>query len=135
MTASKNWGKCNTIDIRNTTKTTLPRVPFCDIKKTILGKEYVLSLVFVGDTRSRALNKTYRNKDKPTNILSFPLSDTSGEIFINLNLCKKEASKFERSFDNFIAFLFIHGLFHLKGYDHGSTMERKEKNIRTTFNI
>ncbi len=122
-------------EITNKTKAKLPRLAFCDIKDVVLGKKYDLSLVFIGSTRSRKLNKNTRNIDKPTNILSFPLSRNTGEIFIDLNLAQSQAHKFDRDKSNFIAFLFIHGLMHLKGYDHGSTMESKEGAIRKRFNI
>jgi probable rRNA maturation factor len=135
MSDSKNLEKFNTCDIANKTKRPLPRVPFSRIKDAVLGPNYELSLVFIGSTRSRALNREYRGKDYATDILSFPLSETEGEIFIDLAKSRKEAPLFDRSFDNFIAFLFIHGLFHLKGYDHGSTMESKEERIRKKFNI
>mgnify|MGYP001088332087 CR=1 FL=1 len=135
MNDSKNSEKSNTFHITNKTKRKLPGLPFCHMKETVLGKSYNLSLVFIGETRSRKLNVEYRKKDKSTNILSFPLSDTEGEIFIDLTKSTKEAPLFDRSFDNFIGFLFIHGLFHLKGYDHGSTMERNEEKIRKKFNI
>jgi rRNA maturation RNase YbeY len=135
MSVSRNSEKSNTFEISNKTKVTLPGVPFRLIKEAVLGKKYNLSLVFIGEKRSQKLNATYRNKNKPTNILSFPLSETEGEIFIDLARSRKEAPLFDRSFDNFIAFLFIHGLFHLKGYNHGSTMESKEERIRKKFNI
>ncbi|MBU4480373.1 rRNA maturation RNase YbeY [Patescibacteria group bacterium] len=121
--------------IKNTTKGKLPSLPFENMKNEVLGKKYELSLVFIGDKLSRRLNKEYRKKDKPTNILSFPLSDTTGEIFINLSFAKKEAKKFDRDFSNFIGFLVIHGLVHLKGFEHSSRMEEKEIKIRKKFNI
>jgi probable rRNA maturation factor len=124
-----------TFFITNTTKSTLPRVPFADIKKATLGKNYSLSLVFIGDKKSRVLNNAYRNKDNPTNILSFTYDKNEGEIFINLKKASREAKLFDRKFDNFIAFLFIHGLLHLKGMDHGSTMEKAEKKLRKQFSI
>lgn len=123
----------NTCDIRNTTKGKLPSLPFADIKKAILGKDYELSLVFVGDTKSRTLNRTYRNKDKPTNVLSFPLSTTEGEIFLNLKKAKSEAKDFDKAFVPFVGFLYIHGLLHLKGLDHGEKMERLEKKYCKQF--
>ena len=125
------------VDISNFTRGNVPYkdLPLCAITEKVLGKKYELSLVFVGDTRSRKLNKTYRGKDKPTNILSFELSKTSGEIIINPRLVKKQAPKFERSYSNFLAFLFIHGLYHLKGMQHSSTMEKAEEKIRKIFNI
>jgi ssRNA-specific RNase YbeY (16S rRNA maturation enzyme) len=45
------------------------------------------------------------------------------------------AKDFDRSYENFIYFLFIHGCVHLKGYDHGSTMERIEAKFRKEFGI
>src|SRR3989344_2401863 len=137
MTGSKNSAKSSqrdsreTISIRNTTRQGMPqRVPFLALKDAALGASYDLSLVFVGPTRSRALNRTHRGNNKPANILSFPLSKTSGEIFIDLTTARKQAPDFDRSYTNFIAFLFIHGLFHLKGFDHSAIMERNERAIR-----
>lgn len=121
--------------ITNKTKSTLPRVPFANIKKEAVGEKYSLSLVFIGKRKSATLNYSYRNKNKPTNILSFPLDKKNGEIFITLDVTKKEAKKFDRTHDNFIAFLFIHGLMHLKGMEHGSRMEEAEKKLRKKFNI
>jgi HAE1 family hydrophobic/amphiphilic exporter-1 len=46
-----------------------------------------------------------------------------------------KAKEFGRTFENYLVFIFIHGLFHLKGYDHGIIMENKEKSIRSLFNI
>lgn len=100
-----------------------------------MGRHYELSLVFIDNKLSKQLNKTYRQKNKPTNILSFPLLKTSGEIFINLELAKKEALVFDQTFQNFVGFLFIHGLCHLKGMRHGSTMEKAESKLRQTFKI
>jgi len=125
----------STFTITNMTKGTLPRVPFLRIKEAGLGKNYSLSLVFIGNARSRKLNKSYRDKDKPTNILSFPYDNKNGEIFITVPVAKREAKKFDRTFDNFIAFLFIHGLMHLKGMEHGSTMDKAEEKLRKQFDI
>ena len=54
-----------------------------DIKESVLGKKYELSLVFIGDQKSRTLNKKFRKKDYKANILSFPVDEDMGEIFIN----------------------------------------------------
>ena len=121
--------------INNTTKGKLPSLSFLEMKEALLGKKYELSVVFVGDMLSKKLNAHYRGKNKPTNVLSFPYSKTSGEIFINLKYAKKEAPKFEEKYKNFVGFLFIHGLLHLKGMDHGSRMEKAEKLARKLFDI
>lgn len=123
------------LTITNTTKGKLPRLPFAKIATTVLGKEYECSLVIVNPRKSRELNRTYRDKDTPTNILSFPLNEQEGEIFLDLAKARGEAPLFGRSYQNFIAFLFIHGLFHLKGYGHGDIMERQERKIRKIFKI
>jgi len=121
--------------ITNKTRSTLPSVPFALIKDTVMGKKYSLSLVFIGERRSQFINNTYRAKNKPTNILSFSLDAQNGEIFITPAVAKKQTKKFERKYANLIAFLFIHGLLHLKGMEHGSTMEKAEEKIRKTFGI
>jgi probable rRNA maturation factor len=121
--------------VKNNTRKNKPAVQFKKIKQSVLGKEYELSLVLIGDKLSQKLNREYRKINKPTNILTFPLSKDSGEIFINLNLAKKQSARFERKYNGFIGFLFIHGLLHLKGYEHSSKMEGEEKKIRKKFNI
>ena len=111
------------------------RLPFASMKRSVLGKKYTLSLAFIGEKKSRTLNRTFRGKDEPTDILSFPLSKDTGEIFINLTRSRVEAGRFDREFKNFVAFLFIHGLVHLKGHTHGSRMEAVERQVRQRFDI
>ena len=123
------------LTITNTTKGKLPRLPFAKITEAVLGKEYDCSLVIVGSKKSQELNRTYREKDYPTNILSFPLDKNEGEIFLDLKKAREDAVNFDRSYTNFIGFLFIHALLHLKGLDHGAKMETAEKKIRTGFKI
>lgn len=110
-------------------------VPFLALKDAALGPNYDLSLVFVDPKESQRLNALHRGKDRPANILSFPLTDTSGEIFIDLKTSRGQAPDFDQEFENFIAFLFVHGLYHLKGFDHGAIMERKERALCKHFNI
>ncbi len=121
--------------IQNLTKSTLPRVSFVAMKEAVLGSEYELSVLFVDIEYITALNLQYRKINKPTDILSFPISNTEGEIFINLEETKKEAVNFDRTYENFLAFLFIHGLTHLKGFDHSSIMDSEEEKIRKQFSI
>ena len=124
-----------TFSISNTTKGKLPRLPFELMKEKVLGKEYELSLVFIGKKRAQTLNKTYLQKEYEPNILSFPLSKNSGEIFISLEIAEKQAPDYNLPFEKFVGFLFIHGLFHLKGMEHSSTMEKSEKKVRVLFDI
>lgn len=111
----------------------LPNVPFLLVKEKLLGKNYDLTVIFCTPKESQEKNKTYRDKDYPTNILSFPLSDAEGEIYISLSTARRDAKKFEMSYEKFLHLLFIHGCLHLKGHDHGSTMEELEEKYLKTF--
>ncbi len=97
------------------------------IKNDILGKEYSLSIAFVSEKKSRELNKTYRKKDKSTNVLSFSLKENLGELVFCKPVIKREAKDFDKTFDEFLLFLVIHGMLHLKGLTHGGKMEKLEK--------
>ena len=127
----------SSLSISSTIKSTpkIDGVLFESIKNKVLGKDYDLSLVFVGRTLGRKLNREHRGKDYATDILSFPLDKKNGEIFINPDKARSKAKEFDRTFSNYLVFIFIHGLFHLKGFDHGSRMESEEARIRAYFHI
>src|SRR4051812_31770004 len=124
-----------TFSLINTTKAKLPRLAFATMKDAALGTSYILSVSIVSKQTIQDLNKKYRDKNEPTDILSFPLSESEGEIFINPDCTKIEAKKFGRTYENFLAYLFIHGLVHLNGYDHGSKMEEIESRLRGKFGV
>jgi probable rRNA maturation factor len=102
------------------------RQAFVIIKNDILGKKYFLSLAFIDEKKMREINKTYRKKDESTNILSFSLSKTEGEILVCPAVIKRETKKFNKNFRELLGFLVIHGMLHLKGMEHSSRMEREE---------
>ena len=121
------------VSITNKTNGTLPRVPFVRLKNAILSPSYELGVAFVTPRESHKLNLIYRKKDKPTNILSFPLEKNSGEIVIDLATSRADAPNFDMSESKFLLFLVIHGMLHLKGLEHGSTMEAQEKKFLEIF--
>jgi len=123
------------LSIRNNTKTKLPRINFGAICDFALGKDFEVSLVFTGKTFSKKLNIRFRNKDTATNILSFPLSKDNGEIFICPEIARARAEEDGEKYGDYLARLFIHGICHLKGYEHGSKMEREEAKIRKNFKL
>ena len=82
---------------------------------------------------SRRLNKTYRKKDYPANVLSFPLDKTSGEIFLNIRKAEREAKSEGISTKKRLLILYVHGISHLAGYDHSPKMERFEEKILKLF--
>ena len=97
-----------------------------EIKNEILGKEYNLSLVFISKNKIKFLNNKYRKKNEATDILSFSLDKNLGEIFICKEIAKAKSIKFEMSPNNYLLFLVIHGILHLKGFVHSVKMESNE---------
>ncbi len=133
----KVLSELDSLSITCTVKSTpkISGVLFTSIKNKVLGKKYELALTFVGTKRARKLNNQYRQKDYATDILSFSLDKESGEIIINPKKALQKSKEFGRTFENYLVFLFIHGLFHLKGFDHGSRMESEEARVRRLFKI
>ena len=119
--------------ITNKTKGKLPRLPFVSIKNKILGEQYEFGMSLLTPREQKKINLKYRGKDETTNILSFPLSDTSGEITIDPLKVKKDAPLFDMNYTQFFKYLFIHGLLHLKGFEHSSTMEKEERKYLKMF--
>lgn len=123
----------NNLSLINLTRGKFPRLPLGKLKEKILGKKYALSVVFVGDKRAKALNKKYRGRNYSPDVLAFPLSKNSGEIFIAPKAALRQAALFGENAGKYTARLFIHGLLHLKGYEHGSKMECEEESIKREF--
>lgn len=91
----------------------------------------------VGEAESQALNRDYRNKDYPTNVLSFPYDAPSipeddddieylGDLVICLPVVEREAAEQGKTVRQHWAHLLIHGLLHLQGYDHITDTEAEE---------
>lgn len=123
-----------TLSITSTVKK-YPSHDYQAMKDGILGKRYQLSLVFIGTKRAAQLNEQYRKKTYSPNVLSFPLDERTGEIFICPLVAKTQAAKYHLSVSGYVAFLFIHGLLHLKGHDHSDTMDTQEQKYLKLFNI
>ncbi|PWK68333.1 putative rRNA maturation factor [Aminobacter sp. AP02] len=94
-----------------------------------------LSLVFTDDDSIQSLNAEWRQKDKPTNVLSFPafpmapgdaLPPMLGDIVLAYETVVREAELEQKPLENHITHLIIHGLLHLLGYDHESDEEAEE---------
>ena len=100
---------------------------FTKLKNDILGKNYSLSIAYVSEKKSREINKKYRGKDKATNVLSFSLRKNAGELVLCKAVIKKEAKNLGRTMLEWLGFLVIHGMLHLKGLKHGKKMEKAEK--------
>jgi probable rRNA maturation factor len=126
------------LDFSNTTKhhLSLSEKLLQEIADDILDTSYDVSIVVVGDKKARALNQEYRGKDYIPNVLSFPIDETMGEIFLNPKTATLEAPKFNLSVDHYLYYLIIHSMLHLKGFDHGDEMSAKENfYMKKYFNI
>jgi probable rRNA maturation factor len=120
------------LDIRNFTRSNPPEHPYERIASTILPG-WDISLVFTGKARAQNLNKLLRNKDYIPNVLSYESGINSGEIIISLPVAKKEAQSYGLTYGQHVVYLFIHGLLHLKGYPHGTTMDKYERTHMVRF--
>lgn len=99
-----------------------------------------VSVTFTDNEEIRELNRKFRNIDRATDVLSFPLFDYTGEseeppvdelvgmlgdIVISLEQAKKQAEEFGHSFEREAAFLTVHSMLHLLGYDHEAGKEEE----------
>lgn len=86
-----------------------------------------VSLTFCDNDFIHDLNRTYRNIDRPTDVLSFPMEDEQllGDIVISIPKVRSQAEEYGHSFERELYFLAVHGFLHLLGYDH-ETKEDEE---------
>jgi probable rRNA maturation factor len=106
-----------------------------------------VAVALIDDRAMQKLNRTYRGKDKPTNVLSFPAGEASegkgkalGDIAIALGTVKREAKTQGKSVDDHLTHLMVHAVLHLLGYDHESDpdaedMEALERKALATLGI
>lgn len=102
-------------------------------KKEKITSEQSIDVILCSDRYIQKLNAGYRDIDKATDVLSFPFDDPDflGEIYISLQRAKMQSEEYGNNYDQEILRLFVHGIFHLLGYDHeteseGKIMRRKE---------
>ncbi len=117
--------------------------------------EAEVSVTFVTNEIIQAINKEYRGKDTPTDVISFAMEElgegeqeivgseeprTLGDIIISLDRTKEQAADYGHSFERELGFLAVHGFLHLLGYDHMSEEEEqemfaKQENILSSLGI
>ena len=108
------------------------------------GNPCEVSVTFTDNAQIHELNKKFRGVDRPTDVLSFPLFDFEGEseeppvdelmgmlgdIVLSLEQAKAQAEEYGHSFEREVAFLCVHSMLHLLGYDH-ETCEEDELDMR-----
>ena len=110
----------------------IPRKRLRDIAQQLydcerIPKKECVHLILCSDFSIKKLNARFRNKPYPTDVLSFNYNekDFLGEIYISLQRGKIQAKRYNVSYSSEIERLFIHGMFHLLGFDHEKPEERK----------
>jgi probable rRNA maturation factor len=108
-----------------------------------------INIAFITDAAIARLNRTYRKKSGPTDVLSFPsaapkrskVSERAaflGDIAISPSSARRNAKKFGRSLPDELRILMLHGVLHLLGYDHetdSGQMDRLEQNLRQRLGL
>ena len=123
-----------------------------------LGPEVEISVLLVDNETIRSLNRDYRNKDAATDVLSFPMEEAMdgepepaviggpterllGDLVISVEMAVAQAAEYGHSVERELAFLSVHGLLHLLGYDHElgveaeAAMQAEEKRILSVLGI
>lgn len=104
-----------------------------------------MSVTLMDNKSIQAINREYRNKDVPTDVISFALEEEGedemtilfeeedvyfprnlGDIMISIEKAKEQAQEYGHSFDRELGFLAVHGFLHLNGYDHMNEKDEKE---------
>ncbi|ADU29867.1 rRNA maturation RNase YbeY [Evansella cellulosilytica] len=104
-----------------------------------VSKDAEVSITFVEDDKIQELNREYRDKDQPTDVLSFALNEGDqqpitgeglpellGDIIISVPRAKQQAEEYGHGFNRELCFLAVHGFLHLLGYDHNTEEEERE---------
>lgn len=112
-------------------------------KQLGLKEDANFSILFTADEEIKGFNATYRDKDKPTNVLSFPCEDIEGyvgDIILSYETVKAECKDQNKSFLDHSTHMIVHGFLHLLGFDHieddeAEEMEAHEVKILASLNI
>lgn len=124
--------------------------------ENIEDKNFYMSIILTTPAEIRKLNKEYRNIDRETDVLSFPMyekeeletvkkqkqewKDTLGDIVISIERVDEQAKEYGHSFEREFAYMLVHGFYHIMGEDHieeedKKIMRAKEENVLSKLNI
>ena len=119
----------------------------CFDEEKLKSKKIYINIILTNPENIRNINKQYRNIDKETDVLSFPMfekdelknindmyEDVLGDIVISIKRVEKQAEDYGHSFERELAYMVVHGFYHLMGYDHIKDedkiiMRQKEENV------
>ena len=129
----------------------------CFMVERLENLNLYISITLTTPNEIRSINKQYRNIDKETDVLSFPMfekneidqmvsngkneiPETIGDIIISVDRVEEQAKEYGHSFERELAYMVVHGFYHLMGYDHmvekdKIVMRGKEENVLNILNI
>ena len=107
--------------------------------ENLLDKNLYINIVFTSPNKIHEINKKYRDVDRETDVLSFPMfekeelenyvakpwKDILGDIIISIEQVKKQAEEYGHSFERELAYMMVHGFYHLMGEDHIEENDKK----------
>ena len=124
---------------RNYSKQIAKLIKACFKQKKFLDKNLYVNVILTTPEDIRKFNKEYRNIDKETDVLSFPMFEKEelenmklnhievlGDIVISIEQVKKQAIEYEHSFEREFAYMVVHGFCHIIGYDHIEEEDKKK---------
>lgn len=115
----------------------------CFIEEKLENSKLYITVTLTTPENIREINKEYRNIDKATDVLSFPMyekkeleekikkkdfifEDILGDIIISIDKVKEQAIEYEHSFERELSYMIVHGFYHLMGYDHIEEEDKKQ---------
>ena len=125
----------------------------CFEVEKIEASNFYISIILTNPENIQRINKEYRNIDKPTDVLSFPMfekeelenakfenQEVLGDIIISIEKVKEQAEEYGHSFERELAYMVVHGFYHLIGFDHmieeeKEIMRAKEENVLEKLDI
>ncbi len=129
----------------------------CYKEENIEDSKLIITITLTNSENIKKINKQYRNIDRPTDVLSFPMfekeelkskiaakdykhEDVLGDIVISLEKVKEQAEEYGHSFERELSYMIVHGFYHLMGYDHIEEadkveMRAKEEAVLEKLNI
>lgn len=125
----------------------------CFEEENLLDSKLYLSVILTDPAHIQEINKEYRNIDKPTDVLSFPMFEKNelenvsfeneevlGDVVVSIEKVKEQAIEYGHGFERELAYMIVHGFYHLMGYDHmieeeKEIMRAKEENVLNKLEI
>lgn len=142
------------LDENKSYETLIEKVVYkCFEEEKLLDSKLYLSVILTNPENIRQINNEYRNIDKPTDVLSFPMFEKNeleninfeneevlGDVIVSIERVEEQAKEYGHTFERELAYMIVHGFYHLMGFDHmveedKCVMRAKEENVLEKLDI